>query len=123
MSSAGGQFTLLLWKNFKLQSRKKVVTVFEVLIPIIFALLLLLFRNVSESEYIDNDSRWDRVYPELSGNITNKTMIFFTPNTTFTNEIVQSVIDSGKTAATDSKLFCIFFSAKIDLILFYLVLL
>ncbi|XP_060570838.1 phospholipid-transporting ATPase ABCA3-like isoform X2 [Ruditapes philippinarum] len=101
MSSAGGQFLLLLWKNFKLQGRKKVVTVFEILVPVFFALLLLLIRNLADSEYIDNDTKWDSAYPELGGNITGKTVIFYTPNTTFTDEVIQSIIDSGKTAATN----------------------
>lgn len=104
MSSAGGQFVLLLWKNFKLQGRKKVVTVFEILIPSLFALLLLLIRSVADSEYIAEDSTWPRIYPHQSGKIDGKTMIFYTPSNTFTDDIIQSIIDSGKTAATNSKL-------------------
>ncbi|XP_045164403.2 phospholipid-transporting ATPase ABCA3-like isoform X2 [Mercenaria mercenaria] len=101
MSSAGGQFVLLLWKNFKLQGRKKAVTVFEILVPIFFALLLLLIRNLSDSEYIDKDSTWSREYPHLAGNIMNKTMLFYTPSNAFTDDVIQSIIDSGNTAATN----------------------
>lgn len=102
MSSAGGQFVLLLWKNFKLQSRKKVVTVFEIVIPLFFAVLLLLIRALSKSEYIDTDSKWDKVYPNLAGNIT-KTKIFYTPSNSFTDDIIQSIIDSGSTNLNNRK--------------------
>ncbi|KAL4225817.1 hypothetical protein ACF0H5_013807 [Mactra antiquata] len=96
MSSAGEQFLLLLWKNFKLQGRKKVVTAFEIILPLSFALLLLLIRGLSSSEYIDTDSTWEKVYPHLAGDI-NKTVIFYTPSNAFTDDIIQSIIDSGET--------------------------
>ena len=60
MASLGSQFTLLLWKNFTLQGRKKCVTVFEILVPLFFAGLLLMIRAVVDSEYINHDTQYDR---------------------------------------------------------------
>lgn len=106
MSSSGSQFTLLLWKNFKLQGRKKLVTVFEILIPILFALLLLMIRNLSKSKYIDVETTWSPISPQFR--VANKTMIFYTPSNAFTDAIIQDMIDTGKTLITNSKSYCLF---------------
>lgn len=100
MSSSGSQFTLLLWKNFKLQGRKKAVTVFEIILPILFALLLLIIRGLSKSKYIDEDTTWNPFDPSVRTNVANKTEIFYAPSTAFTDGIIDSVINSGMTGAT-----------------------
>lgn len=94
MSSAGGQFLLLLWKNFKLQGRKKCVTVFEIITPLFFALLLLFIRALADSEYINHDTTWDSFYPSLISKPATKTKLFFTPNNTFTNDIMSDVLSA-----------------------------
>lgn len=109
MSSAGGQFLLLLWKNFKLQGRKKCVTVFEIITPLFFALLLLMIRALADSEYINHDTTWDRVYPRLIDKPSSKSTIFFTPNTTFERDIIakveQATNATGKSKAGVQKVY------------------
>ncbi|KAL5014325.1 hypothetical protein ScPMuIL_008595 [Solemya velum] len=54
----GGQLILLLWKNFVLQKRKICVTIVEILVPIFFAVILLLIRRLSTSENITDPTTW-----------------------------------------------------------------
>ena len=46
------QLYLLQYKSWKLQFRKKLVTIFELLIPVVLCLLLVLIR--SQSEVVDH---------------------------------------------------------------------
>ena len=45
MGKSARLFRLLLWKNFKLQQRKILVTVVEILLPTLFALILIFIRQ------------------------------------------------------------------------------
>jgi len=53
------QFGLLLWKNWLLQKRRIVVTTFQILLPALFALILLLLRMIVDSEFISTPKIWD----------------------------------------------------------------
>lgn len=70
------------------------MTVFEVISPLFFALLLLFIRGLADSKYIDNDTTWNPVYPHLMNRPASKTKLFFTPNNTFTNDIMSKVLSS-----------------------------
>ena len=50
--SNAAQFGLLLWKNWLLQKRRIVVTVFQILMPTLIALLLLAIRALVKSEFV-----------------------------------------------------------------------
>nr|CAB3219611.1 ATP-binding cassette sub-family A member 3-like [Phallusia mammillata] len=39
------QFSLLIWKNFVLQKRRPIATVFELILPMLFSLLLVIIRD------------------------------------------------------------------------------
>ncbi|KAJ8301077.1 hypothetical protein KUTeg_020064 [Tegillarca granosa] len=54
----GSQLLLLLWKNFVLQKRKICVTVFEILMPIFFAFLLLVIRILVSNTDVTTDTVW-----------------------------------------------------------------
>ena len=91
MASLGSQFTLLLWKNFKLQGRKKCVTVFEILVPLFFAGLLLMIRAVVDSEYINHDTKYDRFsLSTISMNI-EKDILLYTPSNSYTDALMTTV--------------------------------
>lgn len=95
MSSAREQFALLLWKNFKLQGRKKFVTVFEMVIPLCFALLLLFSGSPNDIEYCKEPLQTSiPVYPHLRPRPPTKTKLFFTPNNSFTNDLMSEVLRS-----------------------------
>ncbi len=58
-ASPGRQFLLLLWKNWLLQKRRKLLTVCEIGLPIVMSVILLAFRQIVDStEYPDNRI-WD----------------------------------------------------------------
>lgn len=67
------QFLLLLWKNMVLQKRRKVLTLFQVLIPAAFSLILLLIRTRVKSEFIATPTHRDsfEVTPQLPPYIIN----------------------------------------------------
>ena len=68
-------------KNWILQKRKVCVTVFEILMPVIFGLLLLFIRNLISTDSFPNGKIWDNVKAsELTSNF-NKTEILYSPNT------------------------------------------
>lgn len=49
-STSWDKFKLLLWKNWIIQSRHKVQTVFEIILPVMFMSLLLLIRYLVDPE-------------------------------------------------------------------------
>ena len=50
--AAGRQFVLLLWKNWLLQKRKVILTIFEIAVPALFALVLVFIRQrVTATDY------------------------------------------------------------------------
>jgi len=50
--SSAAQFVLLLWKNWLLQKRRIVVTVFQIVMPTLIALLLLGIRALVSSKFV-----------------------------------------------------------------------
>uniref|UniRef100_A0A7M5X4J5 Uncharacterized protein n=1 Tax=Clytia hemisphaerica TaxID=252671 RepID=A0A7M5X4J5_9CNID len=54
------QLGLLLWKNFLIQSRRKLSTLFEILLPIFFVLILLILRITTiKSKHHDDPTLWN----------------------------------------------------------------
>ena len=58
MADSASQFRLLLWKNWLLQKRQVVLTLFEIGLPALFALILLLVRISVASEYHEDATTW-----------------------------------------------------------------
>ncbi|CAH1776854.1 unnamed protein product [Owenia fusiformis] len=52
------QFLLLLWKNYLLQKRRILVTVFEIGIPTFLTIILILIRQRVVSEDVPNPTEW-----------------------------------------------------------------
>ena len=51
VSSNVAQFGLLLWKNWLLQKQRVVMTTFQIIIPVLFAALLLVIRLLVKSKF------------------------------------------------------------------------
>jgi len=49
---------LLLWKNYLLQKRRPVATVFELLLPVLFAVLLVIIKTQVSVTHYDNSTTW-----------------------------------------------------------------
>ena len=58
-ASSGRQFLLLLWKNWLLQKRRKLLTFFEIGLPIFMFVYLLVFRQITSSTPYDEPRTWD----------------------------------------------------------------
>jgi len=49
---------LLLWKNYLLQKRRPVATVFELLLPVLFAVLLVIIKTQVSVTHYDSSTTW-----------------------------------------------------------------
>ncbi|XP_077979982.1 phospholipid-transporting ATPase ABCA3-like isoform X2 [Glandiceps talaboti] len=58
------QFGLLMWKNFLLQRRAPWVTLFELVLPVLFASLLIAFRTLVDYNFVHNNT----TYPSFEVN-------------------------------------------------------
>ena len=59
VSRALRQLQLLLWKNLKLQMRSPVGTLIELLVPALFAIILLPIRRIVKSDQYVNDTMYE----------------------------------------------------------------
>ena len=57
--SNAAQFGLLLWKNWLLQKRRIVLTIFKILLPALIALVLLGIRFLVDSTFISTPTNFD----------------------------------------------------------------
>ena len=71
-SSSGHQFILLLWKNWLLQTRRILLTAFQIVLPALFAVVLLLIRLRVKSDFIADPTYWTsfQASPVLPPNLT-----------------------------------------------------
>ena len=94
----GGQFLLLLWKNWTLQKRKVLVTVFEILLPLFFGLILVCIRLLVKTTDFPNDTIWPNPNFTTDGlgnaSVFPRTQILFAPNDTIIRNIMTEVENS-----------------------------
>lgn len=106
MGRTWNQFRLLSWKNWVLQSRRVLVTVFEILIPLIFAALLLIIRSFVDFNTFENPTLYGSFainqLPQtlLPPNVTdNSTLppfywrIAYAPRGPAADDIMERVVD------------------------------
>lgn len=104
MSSIVTQFYLLQYKSWKLQLRKKVVTLFEILIPVSLCMLMVSIRTlVKVNEYPDPtyfpsysmdsipEYLVETMTPPNSNSSSAVIGVAFTPKTSITNSIMARV--------------------------------
>lgn len=82
MAGVGRQFILLLWKNWLLQKRKACVTVFEIVMPIVFAVILVCIRLIAKNETISQSTIWPPFKPNDVMLRGSQIEILYSPNTT-----------------------------------------
>ncbi|XP_071081909.1 phospholipid-transporting ATPase ABCA3-like [Haliotis cracherodii] len=88
------QLGLLMWKNSLLQRRKICVTIFEVILPLLFAVVFLSLRFVVQIQRVDNSTQYDSfpVVVPRSGNSRGMTgKILYTPNIAITDGLMAGV--------------------------------
>ncbi|XP_064606780.1 phospholipid-transporting ATPase ABCA3-like [Liolophura sinensis] len=93
------QFRLIFWKNFILQKRKPCVTVFEVLLPVVFAGLLVILREVIKTKDVPNTSKYPNflVFPRLS--FSQEMSFLFAPNSPAVINFMRNVSDISMATA------------------------
>lgn len=90
MGPTARHFGLLLWKNFLIQKRKVLTTVFEIGLPTFFALILIFIRLRVHGEMKENIQwpdceKWDKLANKLPHRLA------FSPDNTETREIMDIV--------------------------------
>jgi len=91
------QLGLLLWKNFLLQSRKIVVTVLEIGIPCLFALILIFIRQNVKIVDFNDPLTWApfkvNTFNSTVGNCTTGCKLYYAPNSsTVATTIMQNTM-------------------------------
>ena len=61
------QFCLLVWKNFVIQKRKKLCTLFEILVPLGLTILLVLIRLPLDKIVVSDPTIWDSNFDLVNG--------------------------------------------------------
>ncbi|XP_035906185.1 ATP-binding cassette sub-family A member 3-like [Anopheles stephensi] len=95
------KFVLLLWKNWILQKRHYIQTLFEILIPVLCCSILLLVRGLVDPEYIDRNSVFkpletDRLthLAKLAADKEFEFKIAYSPQNVLLEQIVQDAVRS-----------------------------
>ncbi|XP_053658365.1 phospholipid-transporting ATPase ABCA3-like [Anopheles marshallii] len=102
-TSSWDKFILLLWKNWIIQKRHYVQTLFEILIPAIACVVLIVVRGLVDADVYDEPTTWKpleintvrHMMPELNPNITPPItfMLAYSPQTPLTERIMRRAVD------------------------------
>ena len=86
------QFLLLAWKNILLQRRKICVTVFEIVLPLAFPILLIIIRNLTDTKPTLQEATLYQEEPVVNSYFydTQIIQIFYSPNTTLIHGILEN---------------------------------
>ncbi|XP_060076879.1 phospholipid-transporting ATPase ABCA1-like [Ylistrum balloti] len=89
---AVGQFFLLVWKNFTVSRRNYCATVFEVILPVAFSLLLLMLRFLVTSVDHAQPFKWDGFRADdFTVYIDSTNGILYSPNDSSVREVMNNV--------------------------------
>lgn len=99
---AVNQFLLLLWKNWLLQRRKVLLTLFEIGLPTVFALILVLIRPRVSIENYPNVTNYKEIYIResylplqiraLSCCLGEKLHMAYSPKNEYTDKIMENFL-------------------------------
>ncbi|GFS11780.1 ATP-binding cassette transporter sub-family A, partial [Elysia marginata] len=87
------QLGLLLWKNWILQKRRICVTIFEVILPVFFAVLIVLIRLLVKTKDIPNPTTYSTNSVAINASrFEPTTIVGYAPNTSETDIVMQFVL-------------------------------
>ncbi|CAG5125756.1 unnamed protein product [Candidula unifasciata] len=87
------QIGLLMWKNWLLQKRRICVTVFEVILPILFAIIFIVIRLLVKADEVRKVTTYERESIANFSSLKVNGIIGFAPNTSETNALMETVRD------------------------------
>ncbi|XP_025110610.1 ATP-binding cassette sub-family A member 3-like isoform X3 [Pomacea canaliculata] len=94
------QVKLLLWKNFLLLTRRPCLTIAEIILPMLGAVIMNLFREVVTPVNHENPLTWPPMPITLSfGDLAFSATVLYAPNTSLVNSLME---DINETFAKDS---------------------
>ncbi|KAK3796087.1 hypothetical protein RRG08_044081 [Elysia crispata] len=96
----GSQLGLLLWKNWILQKRKLCISIFEIILPVLFAVIIVLiqvFARKSEFSTPETYPKKTAAIDFFQTYISTKAMFGYVPKTSETDIIMQSVLNMVET--------------------------
>lgn len=86
---------LIVWKNFIIRKRHKILTIFEIVMPILlFIILPIVQMSIDLNLSYNNETTY---YSERELNTTDKIDLFYAPNTSDVNEIMMKAKSSTRT--------------------------
>lgn len=97
------QFGLLLWKNVTVSRRRTCATVFEIVLPVAFALLMLVIRFLTSTTNHTTAFTWDPFSVDEVGLAipsTARTNVYYSPTSTATTNVMNNVITALGSNAT-----------------------
>lgn len=91
------QLGLLLWKNILLQRRKVCVSIFEVLLPVVFAIIILGIRIIVKPTQFSNSTLYNTTTLEnekmyQAFNTVMPLELGYVPNNSLTRDIMTDVL-------------------------------
>lgn len=94
-ASAWDKFLLLTWKNWIIQIRHPIQTIFEVLVPVFICALLILIRGLVDIEQFDEITTYTPVstttIPNMAWFNTSNRQLLYSPNNPVFERIVGNV--------------------------------
>uniref|UniRef100_A0A182PES6 ABC transporter domain-containing protein n=1 Tax=Anopheles epiroticus TaxID=199890 RepID=A0A182PES6_9DIPT len=95
-TSRWSKFVLLLWKNWIIQKRHYIQTVFEILIPVFCCAMLIVVRGLVDPEQVEKPTIFDRL---AIGSLGDLDLVFppVTPNLAYSpqNEVLEKFMEDA----------------------------
>ena len=98
MGRRANQFLLLLWKNYTLQKRRVISTIFEIGVPVLISLILIAIRTKVDYIVYSEPTLYNS-YPieRLPGNLTRSALqstwqMAYSPNVPLVDRIMTEVV-------------------------------
>nr|CAD7414432.1 unnamed protein product [Timema cristinae] len=101
MTGPWTKFRLLMWKNWVLQKRHPVQTLVEILAPVVFSVMLVLVRSLSDPETFPDPTLYQPFSPgntsgtvlELLANSSVGGLIAYSPSNSLTQSIMKKTAE------------------------------
>ncbi len=101
MGRQANQFVLLLWKNYVLQKRKVISTIFEIGLPVLISVILIAIRTKVDFIKYTNATVYDEYsIQDLPQNLTRNRQLLadwqmaYTPSVPLVDNIMKKIVEN-----------------------------